>query len=703
MIPATLAANPSLDRWVGFEPGGMVRIAFGKVEYGQGAVTALAQLAAEELDVSFARLRVVNAATGDVPDEGLTVGSMSIENSGASVRQACAEVRALMLAEAARRIGCAPDELDVDDGRVLRGGEPAGQDYWSLAQDVSLARDATGETAPKAAGGARKVVGLSQPRLDLPAKVFGAAFIQDVRLPGMIHARVLRQPGPKAQLTALDQEAVRKTADGDLEILVDGAFVAFLSPSESVVRRALDAAEARAVWADARALNASQSEAISLKEMPATDWDGGAEPPGQTNRRRHQAAYSRPYISHGSMGPSCGVALYQDGALTLYTHAQGVYPMRAMAARATGLPLEAISVRHAQGAGNYGHNGSDDAAIDAAVIAVRRPGVPIRVQWRREDEFGHAPVGTAMHIEMAGELDASGRLADFTSEIWSGPHVGRGRALAEFSLPRDEAAAAPAAPTPQQLAAMRGFSGGRLNAVPSYDIAATRITEHTIAPMPVRTSSLRGLGGPVNIYAGECFVDECAAIAGADPLAYRLAMLSDPRAIAVVTRLGELCKWGRRGSLPAGHGLGLAYSRHRDRGAMTAVACEVRVDEEVELIEMWSVVDGGLIVNPDGAANQIEGGIIMAASWALKEQVKLGGVGIVSTTWSDYPILRFTEIPPVTVEFINRPDEPAMGLGEVSSGPALGAIGNAVTHALGAPIRALPYTRDRIARALLES
>ena len=699
MIPATLASNPRLDRWVGFEPGGVVRVAFGKVEYGQGAVTALAQLAAEELDVAMDRLRVVNAATGEVPDEGLTVGSMSIENSGASLRQACAEVRALMLVEAARRLGCDAADLAIDNGEVRLNGQATGEDYWTLASDVDLARDADGLAEPKASENGR-VVGRSQPRLDLPAKVFGGGFIQDLRLPGMIHARVLRQPGPKARLTALDEEAVRRAAGGEVEILREAAFVAFLSPSETVARRALEAADARALWEDARSLDSALSEPASLKDLPSTFFES-AEPPGPSNRRRHAAAYSRPYISHGSMGPSCGVAQYKDGVLTLHTHAQGVYPMRLMAARATGLPVEAVRVIHAQGAGNYGHNGSDDAAIDAAVIAVRRPGAPVRVQWRREDEFGHAPVGTAMHIEMSGELDASGKVAQIANEVWSGPHVGRGRALAEFALPpRDEPPAPP--PNPAAAAMMARFSGARLNAIPSYDIPESRVVEHTITPTPVRTSSLRGLGGPVNTYAGECFIDELAAIAGQDPLAFRLGMVSDPRAVAVLERIGGISDWtSRRGALPPGHGLGIGYSRHRDRGAMVAVVCEVAVETEVKLVEIWCVVDGGLIINPDGAANQIEGGIIMAASWALKEQVKLGGAGIVSTTWGDYPILRFNEIPPVHVDFIDRPDEPAMGLGEVSSGPALGAIGNAVAHALGAPVRDLPYTRDRIARALL--
>jgi nicotinate dehydrogenase subunit B len=692
MIPASLEANPSLARWVSFPAPGRVRVAFGKVEYGQGVMTALAQIAADELDVAMAQLEVVNAATDAVPDEGMTVGSMSIETSGASVRAAGAEVRALFLAEAAARLGCGVDELDVDDGAVLRDGRPTGLDYWLLAPEVDLARPAGGAARWKTPD-RHRVVGQSQPRLDLPAKVFGAAFIQDMPLSDVLHARVLRQPGPKARLAALDEAAVRRVAGAEIDILTEASFVAFLSRSERAVELALTAAEQHARWDDARAVSPALSETSSLKDLPTTPWQGGAPPPEPSNRRRHQASYGRPYISHGSIGPSCGVARFLNGTLTVWTHAQGVYPLRQMLVRITGLAPEKIHVEHAQGAGCYGHNGADDAACDAAIIALRRAGDVIRVQWRREDEFGHAPVGSAMHIDLAAELDASGRLVDFTTEIWSAPHIGRGHALVESAL---DPSAAPPAPF-----SVPGFSGGRLNAVPAYDIAASRVTENVVTA-PVRTSSLRGLGGPVNTYAGECFIDELAEIAGEDPLAYRLSMLSDPRARVVLEQLGEMAGWAGRGAAGSGRGLGLAFVRHRDRGAYVGVAVALEVEAEVRLTRMWCVADCGLVINPDGARNQIEGGMIMAASWALKEQVRLGGTGVASLTWGDYPILRFNEVPPVEVELIVQSQSPPFGVGEISLGPTLAAIGNGVAHALGERIRELPYTRERIARVLLE-
>jgi len=698
MIPTALQTNPSLDRWVVFTPDHRVRIGFGKVEYGQGVVTALAQIGAEELGVPLALVDVVPLSTEGSPDEGMTIGSMSIESSGAAVRAACAEVRALFLIEAARSQACATSDLDVIDGEFVRSGKATGETYWSLCARVSLAVAPTGEAEPKAIGRYR-TVGTSVPRLDLGPKLFGAAFLHDIRVPGMLHARVLRQPGPKAELLSIDEAAIRRAAGGEITIVREGNFVAFLSESEPVAAKALAAAERFMQWRGARSLDPSLSEPSSLATMPSTDHSEGAPAPAPSNRRRHEATYSRPYIGHGSIGPSCSIAKFEEGTLTVWTHAQHVYPLRAWLSRVTGLEAEKIVVHHAQGAGCYGHNGSDDASFDAATIALRIPGRPIRVQWRREDEFAHEPVGTAMQITLSGELDDDGALSHLSTEIWSGPHVGRGRALVESALPRAKEPEPGTVPNP--MAMLARFSGGRLNAIPSYELPSTRITEHVIQRMPVRTSSLRGLGGPVNTYAGECFIDEIAEIAGEDPLAYRLKMLSDKRGRRVLERVAAMARWSERGASGSGVGLGLGYDRHRDRGAYVAVAVALEADEGVRLTKMWCAADCGLIVNPDGTRNQIEGGMIMAASWALKEQVKLEGDGIASRSWAAYPILRFDEVPLVEIDLVNDKEAPSFGAGEISSGPAMAAIGNALAHALGARVRDLPFTRERIARALL--
>ncbi|HKI74449.1 MAG TPA: molybdopterin cofactor-binding domain-containing protein [Pseudomonadales bacterium] len=700
MIPPTLEANPVLSQWVSIEPGGQIRVAFGKVEYGQGNVTALAQIAAEELDVPFEKLKVINAATDAVPNEGLTVGSMSIETSGASVRAACAEVRALFVAEAARRANCQPEDIDIVAGAFIASGKDTGENWWTLADAVDLDCAPTGKARWKTAD-QHRLIGKSVPRLDLPSKVFGGGFIQDLALPGMRHARILRQPGPKARLVSIDAAAARKAAgDDDLDILIDGSFVAFISTSERAAAAAHAAAALTVRWNNPRSIDESHGEAGHLKSLPDVNVTvGDAEAP--SNRRKFSATFTRPYISHGSLSPSCGIALFNGERLHVWTHAQGVYPMQAVLSRVTGLGENKIDVEHVQGAGTYGNNGADDAACDAAVVAMRRPGKTVRVQWRREDEFGYAPVGTAMQIELAAELDDDGRLVDWTNEIWSGPHPNRGRSLAELALPAADTGQ-PETQTPPDNSMLMRFSGGRLNAVPAYDIAASRVREHLIRSTPVKVSSLRGLGGPPNIFAAECFVDELAEVAGKDPVEYRLDMLSDTRARAVLARVAENANWARRTAMAPGYGLGVAYDRHRDRGAYCAVICELHVDQEVRLDHLWCVADCGLIINPDGARNQLEGGMVMAASWTLKEQVKLGGTGITSVTWGDYPILRFDEVPPIDVEMITVPGAAPWGTGEISQGGTMAAIGNALSQALGVRIRDMPFTRERISTALLK-
>jgi CO/xanthine dehydrogenase Mo-binding subunit len=702
MIPPTLAANPSLDRWVEFEPDRKVRLRFGKVEYGQGTMTALAQIGAEELDVSWSRVVVDEPSTRTAPDEGLTVGSMSVEISGAAVRAACAEVRALFLTHAASLLGCEGSALTVEDGTIVRGGRPTAHDYWSLASGVDLRRPPSDGVKTKAPAD-YAIVGQSLSRRDLAPKLFGKAFVHDHLPEGVVHARVLRQPGNHAKLIALDEAAIRKAARAQIEIFREGDFVAFLSALEGAAARALAHAASTAVWEGARSLEPRLAEAHALRDLPGEIFDSGAPAAEPSNRRRISATYSKPYISHGSLGPSCGVALWKDGTLTVWTHAQGVFPLRNTLANGLGLSPDAIDVRHMQGPGNYGHNGSDDAAFDAAVIALRHEEKPIRVQWTRADEFAFAPVGTAMAIALSAELDASGHLADYTAEIWAGPHTNRGRAIAERALPeRPRAAAAPATGPGVTLPSGFRFSGAVLNATPPYAIEATRVREHFIQRPPLRTSSLRGLGGPPNEFASECFIDELAEAAGADPLEYRLAMLPDPRGRHVLSRAALCANWKTRGAAGTGSGLGLSFCIHRGRGALVSVVARVDVERDVRVRHVWCVVDAGLIVNPDGARNQLEGGIVMATSWALKEEVKVDATGITTTSWDSYPILRFDEVPEIDIELVHAPELPALGLGEISSGPTMAAIGNAVAHALGARIRDLPFTRERIASALLK-
>ena len=697
-LPLSFTTNPSPARWFRFDPDRTVHVAVGKVEIGQGIVTALAQIAAEELDVKLDAIRILSGDTDAAPDEGSTTSSLSIEVGGTSLRLIAAEVRARMLDRLAQRLNCAPGDITVTDGAFFRGTEATGQDYWSLAPEVDLAREADGGARPKPVASYR-IVGQSMPRRDLPAKLGAGAFIHDMVRADLLHARILRQPSRGARLAALDEAAIRRAAGGEVRIVRRGNFVAFLSAEEIVAQRAGAAAPAHARWENARTLTPAQQDAAWLVGQPSDDRVIGDPLPAAAGAVV-EARYSRPYIAHASIAPSCALAESRGGHLSVWSHTQGVYPLRNGLAKVLARPVETISVHHAQGAGCYGHNGADDAALDAALIAQEVPDHCIRVQWRREEEFGYEPLGSAMAIALRAVVNAAGLPIDWTAEVWSGSHVQRpamgGNMLAHEAL---EVPAPDPRPTDPTEAA---GGGGTRNAIPHYEIPARRVLHHLVPGAPVRTSALRGLGAVANVFALEGFMDELAARAGADPVAYRLGLLANrPRAAAVIARAAAMAGWSGRGPGGSGRGLGIGFAQYKNRSAYAAVVAEVEVDQEVRLKRVWCAADAGLVVNPDGARNQLEGGILQAASFALKEQITFDATGVSSVDWASYPILRFTEVPEIACELIEAKEERSLGVGECTLGPTAAAIGNAVAHALGTRIRDMPFTRERIASVLL--
>ena len=700
VLPGTLNDNRRLSHWVSFPASGKVAVATGRVEIGQGVLTAMLQIAAEELFVAPERIVLATGDTDVTPNEGFTAGSLSMQAGGIALRAACAEVRTLFLRHAAGVLGCDAGELSVRDGAILRQGTATGQDYWTLAGGVNLAVDAQGGVAlkPIAEYG---VIGKSAPRVDLPAKVFGTpAFIHDMMLDGMVHARAVRQPARGARLDTVDEAAIRRAAKGPIEFMRYGNFLAILGPDEVAVEAAAKAAPDHVTWQGIEPINPVAQEASWLLQRPSNDRMIGAPLPSDADRgkERYEATYTRAHLSHASIAPSCGLALYNDGHLTVWTHAQGVYPLRAAIAKSLGLEMSAVSVRHVQGAGCYGHNGADDAAADAAIVAFRTPGKPIRVRWRREEEFGFEPVSPAMVVKVGALLDDAGSPVDWTAEIWSATHStrpGSGNLLGAEALPN------PPPPIPPLDTPEANGGGGTRNAEPLYDVPAKRIIHHLVPEPPVRTSALRGLGAMPNVFAIESFLDELAERAGEDPVAYRLARLSDPRARSVIEHVARMANWTP--GLPAGtgRGRGIGFARYKNRAAYSACIVDVEVGETVRVLEVWCATDAGLVVNPDGAINQLEGGIIQSISWVLKEQVRLETTGIGSLDWDSYPVLKFSEVPEIHVELVASPSDLPLGAGEATAGPTAAAIGNAVAHALGTRIRDLPLTRDRIMAKLL--
>jgi nicotinate dehydrogenase subunit B len=699
-LPQSLTDNPRLDRWVGFESDRTVRISTGKVELGQGVLTALVQIAAEELDVPPARIRLVSGVTAQSPNEGFTAGSRSIEESGGSIRLVCAEVRGLFLDHIAGVLDCPRAELAIQDGAVLRNGVPTGFDYWSLNEKIDLARPATG-TAPVKRPAEFRVIGGNLARVDLPAKITGEAFVHDMAPAGVKHARVVRQPRRGAQLKSIDEAAIRRATQGRVELVRDGDFLAVVVDDETIATQAIDVVRRNCVWDGGVAIPSDAGEPASLMAQPTKDRviESGAAPSG-TAARTLEATYSRPFIAHASLAPSCALAQFADGRLTVWSHAQGVYQLRNSIARTLGLAPDDVTVLHRQGAGCYGHNGADDVALDAALIAQRMPGRTVRVQWSREDELSAAPFGSAMTVRMHATLDARGRPLEWTHELWSAVHgqrpgmAGNINLLAAAALPN-----APPPPEPVDVPAAGG-GGGTRNSATLYDFPRQRVVHHLVTQMPVRTSSLRTLGGFANVFAAESFMDEIADAAGEDPVSYRLSLMSEPRARRVIETAARMCGWSGRGERGSGTARGLGFARYKNKAGYAAVVAEVEVDEAVRVKQIWCAVDGGLIISPDGARNQIEGGAIQATSWTLKEAVRFDDGRVASNTWDDYPILRFSEVPAVAIELIDGQDKPPLGLGEVVHGPTAAAIGNAVAHALGARIRDLPLTRERIMAAV---
>ncbi len=700
VLPGPLADNPRLDRWVSFPAPGKVTVATGRVELGQGVLTAMAQLASDELSVAMARITIRSGDTEFTPNEGYTAGSQSIQFGGVAMRQACADVRDLFIAQAAKLLGCSAGELGIHDGAILRGGKPTGQDYWTLAGAVDLSAKATGSGKRKAVADFA-AIGQSNERLDLPAKIFGeAAFIHDTTLDGMVHARVVRQPNRGAAIEAVDEQAIKRAAKAPIEFVCNGNFLAIVGNDETAVELAGAAAADHVTWRHVEKPTPRQQEAAWLVQRPSEDRIiGPAEPADAQGRERFEATYTKPHIAHASISPSCGLALYKDGRLTVWTHCQGVFPLRAALARALKLDASKIIVQHVQGAGCYGHNGADDAAADAAIIAMQKPGMPIRVRWRRAEEFLYEPKQPAMTVKVRALVGADGKPSDWTVEIWSGNHNGRpgggNSLLPEEALP-DYAPLPPANEVPEA-----NGGGATRNAEPLYDIAQKRIVHHLVRETPVRVSSLRGLGAMTNVFAIECAIDELAERAGVDPVQYRLAITSDPRARAVVEKVAAMAGWQADAPGGAGRGRGIAFARYKNRAGYAAVVVDLEVEETIRLHRVWCAADAGLVVNPDGVINQLEGGIIQSASWVLKEQVRFDD-GVSSLDWETYPVLKFSEVPEIDIALINAKDETPLGVGEVTAGPTAAAIGNAVSHALGARIRDLPMTRERIMATLLK-
>ena len=718
----SLAGNPELDQWLALRDGRVV-VRTGKAELGQGIYTAIAAVAADELGVDPTLIQVEGPATGSSPNEFLTAGSGSIEQSATAVRQACAHARRALLARAADHFGVPADELSSGGG-LVRTTDGRQVSYWQLVGEAGFGVTIT-EAAPTLTPGERRYAGVGLRRLDLPAKARGEpSFVHDLGIGGtlehVLHARVVRpgwvahelaEPAERAALIA----AVRDDLGIEVDVVVDGSFVAVVTDREGDAVLAASVVAERSQWREASPSPTPGADADRMMEAVQSSnhvVDGTAidEPPPPPLPHAGaatvvEARYSKPFLLHGSIGPSAAVARFDGTRLEVWSHSQGVEMLRPCIAEALAMPTDAVIVRHVDGAGCYGHNGADDAGFDAALVAFHRPGAAVKVQWSRADEHQLEPASPAMTVTLSAGLDRSGRLVSWNHDTYSYAHVGRPfPSGSEHSGLLAAWSRATPALRPPPRGGGGGFHGGpHRNADPLYDVGERRIASHFVADAPIRTSSTRGLGAFANVFAIESFMDELALAAGIAPDRFRVAHLTDPRAIEVIEAVVDLA-----GGLSAPGGVdapgrGLAFARYENVKAYVAVVVEASVDPRtgrITLRRAWITADAGEVIDPGGLANQLEGGFVQAASWTLHEELPVDAGRVTVTDWEDYPIMRFSEVPEIETRLLARPDQPVLGAAEAVTGPTPAAIANALHDATGARLRDLPLRPARVRAAL---
>jgi nicotinate dehydrogenase subunit B len=675
--PRDIPEGSQIDAWLQILEDGSVRVLTGKMELGQGLTVAMQQVAGEELNTPPEKIQIVLADTGLTQNEGYTAGSRSMERSAMQVRRAAAAAKAMLVSVAAEQWSLPSEQIQLEDGQVVRLDNNKKISFKNLLADRQLEGSITEDVVLKPKD-QYEWVGRPISHPDLEKMVRGEAlYVQDLRFPGMVHARVVKPKVYGAQLSNWPEEV--RQMPGVVKVIQNGSFLGVLAKEEFQAVKAMKTLEDGSKWNVDRPLPKVDSWADYMEKAGGTS---GLNP----DSHDHFAVYSKPYTMHGSIGPSCAVALYEEGKLHIWSSTQGVYPLRSSISDLTGLEEANIRVSGVRGSGCYGHNGADDVAADAALLAIAYPGKHIRLQWQRENEHQWEPYGSAMRMELAANLTSDGQISSWDYHLWSDGHSTRPRGNAG-NLVSSRYLEEPFAFNPGAR-----VGGGTRNSEPYYDIPSANVQDHYVKG-PLRVSALRGLGAYANIFAIESFMEELAEKAEKDPIDFRIQHSTDERSIAVLQKLKELTQNEKAGE---GEGIGFGFSRYKNTASYCAVAAKVKVDldaQKVTPLKMWAVIDAGETINPDGIKNQTEGGLIQAASWTLKEEVLFEDDQITSKDWSGYPILRYDAVPETEVHIIDRPELPPLGAGEAAQGPTGAAIANAVYAACGKRIRELPVER----------
>ena len=688
-----------VDAFLAVNGDGTVTLYTGKVDLGQGLRIAMRQIAGEELGIGVDMIKYVEGDTALTPDQGRTSGSNGIQRGGMQIRQAAATARAALIELAAQRLNVKGDDLVASNGEVRPKSGGTGVRFADLigGRNFNLKLD---PKAPLKDPATYTLVGKPLARPDVPAKCTGSfTYMQDFSLPGMVHARVIRPPAIGAKLVSVDESSIKDFASASVVRIKD--FLAVVASDEWTAIRAARAL--RAQWSEWSGLPEQGKLIATLRADPGITDEvlvtrGQPEASGREGAKTLTASYFWPMQSHGSIGPSCAVADVNADAATVWTASQGTHGNRNTFARFLGLPRDKVRLIYLDGAGCYGMNGHEDAAADAAILS-RAVGRPVRVQWSREDELGFDPKGPPQLLDVSGTVGPDGRILAWRTEMWL-PQTTKG--LPDIPL---------LAPAAAGLDDVRGLQPGLIsqNADPPYAADSLQVLVHWLKDTPLRPAPIRSPGKPANCFAVESFADELAAAAGLDPIEFRLRWLADGRGIEVIKRAAALMAWQSRPSpvrskdAAVMRGRGFSYVHYKHSESYVAMGMEVAVERASGRIRVERVAcahDCGQIINPDGVRAQVEGSILQTLSRALMEEVQFDRSRVTSVDWGSYPIMRFSDVPKLDIELVDRPTQPPLGAGEAACAPVGAALANAVFDATGVRLRTVPFTPQRVKSAL---
>jgi len=699
-FPLRGVAADNVDSFLVIARNGDVTLYSGKVDLGTGLRAAYGQIVAEELDVPYERVHIIDGDTALTPDQGGTGGSTGIVGGGMQVRQAAATARQALTKMAAQKLSVDAADVTVADG-VVRTRDGRAMSYGEVIAGgrFDVKSDAK---APLKNPRDYKYVGKPLQRPDLPAKMTGQhTYVHDLKVPGMLHARIVRPNAIGATLADVDESSIRNIPGARVVRIKD--FIAVVAESEWNAVKA--ARQLRVRWTGGGGLPGSDNVyAMMRNSAPERDEDlirqGNAAAVLQANAaRRHAATYQWPAQSHASMGPSCAVADVKQGQTTIWSASQGTHGARRVLARALNIPEGEMRLIYLDGAGCYGMNGHNDVGADAMLLS-KAVGRPVRVQWMREDEHGWDPKGPPQLLDLRAALDENGNIAAWETEAFlpmNTPNL-PSRPLLSF------VAAGIPQPVGQSVAQVQG------NAYPPYDLPNMTAVVHWLKTTPLRPSNLRAPGKLGNCFAVESFMDELAAAAKRDPLEYRLHHLKDERGVAILKRAAEMMNWQSRPSPRTGNanervalGRAIVYVQYKHVDNRMGLGVEVAVDRQtgkVKVNRVCCAYEAGLMINPDAMRNQVEGNIMQAVSRTLYEETTFDQAKVTSVDWRSYPIVTFPDAPVLEIDMIGSPEDKPLGAGEAASAPVPAAIGNAVFDAIGVRMRRVPLTPARVKAAL---